>query len=167
MRDPRWDLDDRALIARRPCTLDSVTCAPPAYLAAHGVPTHPEDIRTQHLAISYLFPLTGKTQPMRFSKGAEAYEIRPKSAVNVRECTAQHSAILAGLGIGQIFGFTARPHFAEGHVVSLLEDWAQPTLPIHPVYPATRHPSGKLRVFADWAVETFGRLSLRDGQQTG
>jgi DNA-binding transcriptional LysR family regulator len=149
------ELPDSTLIARRLCTLKSVTCATPAYLAANGTPTHPRELEADHTAITYLFPQTGKSHPMHYTKGAEGYEISPRSAVSISESTAHTNAVLAGLGIGQIFDFGTRRHFAEGRLIEVLADWTQPTLPINLVYPATRHPAAKLRVFADWAVEIF------------
>jgi LysR family transcriptional regulator for bpeEF and oprC len=153
------ELVDSSLIGRQICTLDSVTCATPDYLLAHGVRVHPEELKSKHVAITYLFPQTGKALPQHFTKGAETHAILPRSAVSLSESTAHMNAVLAGLGVGQIFGFGARPHIAAGRLVPILEDWEQPTLPIHLVYPATRHPSAKLRAFAGWAIEIFGRTS--------
>jgi LysR family transcriptional regulator for bpeEF and oprC len=153
------DLADTSLIARRLCTLHSVTCATPAYFATHGAPAHPKDLEAHHLGVTYLFPQSGKSLPMHFSKGDEEYEISPRAAVSISESTAHTAALLAGLGIGQIFGFSARSHLAEGRLEAIFEDWAQPTLSIHLVYPATRHPSAKLRAFVDWAVELFAQQS--------
>jgi LysR family transcriptional regulator, regulator for bpeEF and oprC len=150
-------LSDTSLIARRLSTLDSVTCATPAYLAEHGIPSHPSEIETSHIAISYFFPQTGKSLPLHFTKGDETCEITARSAVSVSESTAHTEALLAGLGIGQTLRFSARPHLEAGRLVPILEDWIQPSHPLHLVYPATRHPSAKLRAFADWAVEIFGR----------
>jgi DNA-binding transcriptional LysR family regulator len=151
------DLADTSLIARRLCTLHSVTCATPGYFSTHGVPVHPRDLEAGHLGVAYLFPQTGRSLAMHFSKDGEAYEISPRAAVSISESTAHTAALLAGLGIGQIFGFSAGPHVADGRLTAVLEDWAQPTLPIHLVYPATRHPSAKLRAFIDWAVEVFSQ----------
>jgi LysR family transcriptional regulator for bpeEF and oprC len=151
------ELADTSLIARRLCTLDSMTCATPAYLAAHGVPLHPADLQSAHAGVTYLFPQTGKSLPLHFTKGTEHLAIHPRSAIGFSESTAHTNAVLAGLGIGQIFGFGARPQIAAGRLVAVLDDWAQLTLPIHLVYPATRHPSARLRAFADWAIEIFGQ----------
>lgn len=157
------ELADTSLIGRRLCTLDYVTCATPAYLAEHGIPTHPSELERDHLAVSYFFPKTGKSLPMRYARDGEAYEINARAAVSLSESTAQTEAVVAGLGIGQIFGFSARPHFATGRLVPILEDWKQPSHPLHLVYPATRHPSAKLRTFADWAVEIFSRKDCHHG----
>jgi LysR family transcriptional regulator for bpeEF and oprC len=151
------ELADASLIARRLGTLDTVTCATPGYLAAYGVPVHPRDLELGHMAVRYLFSQPGRSLPLHFSKGAEVHEVSPAPAVSVSESTALTNAVLAGIGIGQISGFSARPHISAGRLVAVLEDWAQPALPIHLVYPATRHQSAKLRAFADWAVEIFAR----------
>jgi LysR family transcriptional regulator for bpeEF and oprC len=152
-------LSDTSLIARRLCDLDFVTCATPDYLAAHGAPAHPAELETSHSLVSYFFPQTGRSLPLRFSKGGESFEIAGRSVVSVSESTALTEALLVGLGIGQIFGFSARAHLATGRLAPVLADWTQPTVPLHLVYPATRHPSAKLRAFADWAVETFKRTA--------
>lgn len=153
------ELSDTSLIARRLCDLDFVTCAAPSYLAAQGVPIAPAELDARHVLVSYFFPHTGRSLPLRFSKDGERFETSGRSAVSVSESTALTEALLAGLGVGQIFSFSARPHFATGRLVPVLDDWSQPSAPLHLVYPATRHPSAKLRAFADWAVETFKRAA--------
>ena len=154
------ELADTSLIARRLCTLEAVTCATPAYLSAHGVPRHPHDLKA-HAGITYLFQQTGKSYPMRFTKGSETHEIYPGSTIGISESTAHTNAVLAGLGIGQIFRFGVSAHIAAGRLVPILEDWDQPNAPIHLVYPATRHQSAKLRAFADWVIDLFARPGCR------
>jgi DNA-binding transcriptional LysR family regulator len=154
------ELADTSLIARRLCTLEAVTCATPDYLAAHGIPQHPNDLEA-HTAINYFFPQTGKSYPMLFTRGAETHAIDPISKIGVSESTAHTNAVLAGLGIGQIFRFGVSDHIAARRLVPILEDWDQPNAPLHLVYPATRHPSAKLRTFADWAIDIFSRPGCR------
>ena len=148
-------LADSSLIARRLCELTSVTCATPGYLAEHGMPSHPSELASAHSAISYFFPHTGKSLPLRFTRGDEALEIVARSVLSVSESTAQIGAVLAGLGIGQIFQFSVSEHLTNGRLVAIFDDWAQPSLPLHVVYPSTRHPNAKTRAFADWAVALF------------
>lgn len=148
-------LPDSSLVARPLCELSSVTCATPGYLAAHGTPMHPNELISTHAAVSYFFPHTGKALPLRFRKGDETLEIIPRSVVSVSESTAQIEAVLAGLGIGQIFQFSAREHLASGRLVTIFNDWTQPSLPLHVVYPAARHPNAKMRAFADWIASVF------------
>src|SRR5258708_36373727 len=44
-------LNDAAFVARKIADLTQVVCASPAYLAAHGAPTHPRDL-TQHACLT-------------------------------------------------------------------------------------------------------------------
>jgi DNA-binding transcriptional LysR family regulator len=153
------ELSDSSLIARRLCSLDYVTCATPEYLAEHGTPRHPSDLHSGHVAVSYFFPQSGRSLPLQFAKGDDVVEIEPRSAIGVSESTAHVEALLAGLGIGQTFSFSARPHLETGKLVSVLGDWTPRSHPLHLVYPASRHQSARLRAFADWAVEIFSQIS--------
>lgn len=148
---------DTSLVARRLCAVDYVTCAAPDYLSNHGTPSHPMQIQKGHATVGYLLSQSGKSLPMQFNKADQFHEIDVSASTLVSESSAHTAALLAGLGIGQIFGFSARPHLASGRLVSLFQDWQQPSHPLHLVYPATRHPSAKLRAFIDWAVELFSR----------
>lgn len=151
-------LPDSSFIGRHLCHIDAVTCATPAYLAQYGTPVHPREIDEKHHTLRYFFPQSGKSLPISFSKGADKYEITGNSVVHLSESTALTEALLTGLGIGQIFRFSAMPHLASGRLVPILEDWTQPTLPVQLVYPANRHQSARLRAFIEWAVELFGRV---------
>jgi DNA-binding transcriptional LysR family regulator len=148
-------LPDSSFIARHLCTLSSVTCATPGYLAAHGAPSHPNDLTGSHAAITYFFPQTGKVLPLTFSRGAENHQIEARSSVSVSESMAQIQALLAGLGIAQTFRFGVREQLLSGRLVELFEDWRQPSLTLSLVYPAARHPNAKVRAFADWAMAFF------------
>lgn len=150
-------LPDSSLIARHLSTLSTITCATPGYLAAHGLPSHPNDLTGSHAAITYFFPQTGKVLPLNFSRGAENHQIEPRSSISVSESMAQIQALLAGLGVAQTFRFGVREHLLSGQLVELFEDWRQPSLTLSLVYPATRHPNAKVRAFADWAMAFFNK----------
>ncbi|POD79271.1 LysR family transcriptional regulator [Pseudomonas syringae group genomosp. 3] len=152
-------LADSSLIGKHLCDIDFVTCATPDYLSTFGTPGHPEDLEKNHHTIRYFFAHTGKTLPLHYSSGSgsEKYEVNGHAVLNVSESTALTEALLTGIGIAQIFRFSARPHIATGRLVPIMEDWTQPSHPLQLVYPATRHPSAKLRAFIDWAVELFSR----------
>lgn len=152
-------LPDSSLIGRHLCNADFVTCATPDYLASFGIPTHPQALEQNHRTIRYFFLNIGKTLPLHFAKGHETYEVNGQPALSVSESTALTEAVLTGMGIGQIFRFSARAHLAAGRLVPLLEDWAPAPHPLQLVYPGARHPSAKLHAFIDWAVELFNNES--------
>ena len=151
-------LADTSLIARRICELDFVTCAAPSYLARHGTPARPSDLEQGHVLSSYFSSLTGKPIPLYFHRGDEVSEINVRSMVAVNESTAHLSSLVGGLGVGQTFRYVAQPHINKGSLVSILEEWSQPPLPVHVIYPPNRHLNTKIRVFVDWVVGIFVQI---------
>jgi LysR family transcriptional regulator for bpeEF and oprC len=155
-------LPDSSLIARHLCNADFVTCATPDYLSSFGSPAHPQELEQNHRTIRYFFSNTGKTLPLHFAKDSERYEVNGQPGISVSESTALTEAVLTGMGIGQIFSFSARAHIAAGRLVPILKEWTPPSHPLQLVYPAARHPSAKLRVFIDWAVELFSKENFKN-----
>jgi LysR family transcriptional regulator for bpeEF and oprC len=150
------ELVDQSLVARRIANLRFVTCATPAYLARHGIPTTPADLGDgTHRVVGYFSSLSNRPIPLRYAHGEERIEIHGRTVVGVNESTAHLTAVLTGMGVAQTFDVMAQPHLASGALVEVLQAWAPPTYPLHVVYPTNRHLSAKLRVFVDWAVELF------------
>ncbi len=154
-------LGDSSMKARKLCELDYVICASPTYLAGLQLPERPDDIE-KHRIVSYFSASSGKRFPLRFQRGEERSEYLPASGgVSVNESTAHLNALLSGLGIGQSFGFLARPHFKSGALVELLPDWKPDNHPLHLVYPADRFPNPRLRAFTEWAAKVFEAVDTR------
>ncbi|MEJ8307860.1 LysR family transcriptional regulator [Agrobacterium larrymoorei] len=154
-------LADSSLKARKLCELDFVVCAAPSYLADRERPEHPDDLR-QHRIASYFSASSGKPFPLLLKRGAEHYEYAPGvSGISVNESTAHLNAIIAGLGIGQTFGFLTRPHFENGSLVELLPEWKPALRPLHLVYPSDRFPNARLRAFIDWVTDVFQQVDAR------
>ena len=159
-------LIDSSLKARKLCELDYVLCAAPSYFEDRDLPKHPDDI-PMHRVISYFSASSGKRFPLRFQRGEERTEyVAASSGISVNESTAHLNALLAGLGIGQSFGFLARPHIETGSLVELLPDWKPENHTLHLVYPADRFPNPRLRAFAEWAETVFERVDARRSTAT-
>ena len=151
------ELSDQSLVARRVGNLEFITVASPDYLQRKGTPTHPLEIEEKHASVIYFSPQTGRHYPLEFRKGEESIDITGPYQVSVNESNAYVTAIVAGLGVGQITGYQAERHLKSGALVQLLPDWTQPLLPVYVVYPPNRHLSAKVRAFVDWAAELFQR----------
>ncbi|HGM7028743.1 TPA: LysR family transcriptional regulator [Serratia liquefaciens] len=148
-------LADSSLIARRLFELEWVTCATPAYLAHYGTPQHPCDLELGYPLAHYRHALNDRILPLHFVDRGKEIDIQHRYHVRVNESNALLAAALAGLGIIQTFRFMAQPHLDSGELVSLLHDWQPPAEQMYVVYPSNRHLSAKMRVFIDWAIETF------------
>ncbi|MET0857153.1 MAG: LysR family transcriptional regulator, partial [Telluria sp.] len=138
-------LPDSGLIARRIGALQFVTCATPAYLAAHGRPTHPNDL-SKHRCVNYFSSKTGKLFDWDFSRGDERIHIAAPALLAVNDSTAYISAGLAGLGIMRMASYSIDSYVESGALELLLEDWVSTPLPVNVVYPQNRHLSAKVRV---------------------
>ena len=151
------ELSDQSLVARRIGNLEFITVAAPDYLARKGTPVHPIEVEEKHASVIYFSPQTNRHYPLEFRKGEESLDISGPYQVSVNESNAYVTAIVAGLGIGQITSWQASRHLASGTLVQLLPEWTQPLLPVYVVYPPNRHLSAKVRAFVDWAAELFQR----------
>jgi LysR family transcriptional regulator for bpeEF and oprC len=150
-------LDD-SLVARPLGQASWTTCASPEYLARHGIPQNPLEIRQNHQLVSFVSARTGKVVPATFGDGATMVQIEPNSFLGVNEGNAHLAAGLAGIGIIHSFEFKVRPYIASGQLIPILENWRPAPYPYQVVFPQNRHISQRLRLFIDWLIETFEKL---------
>ncbi len=151
------ELLDQSLVARRIANVPLMTVASPAYIRAHGVPTHPEQLDKEHITVNYFSTRNGRPYPNEFERDGQALEISGRYKLSVNESNAMIAAVLAGLGVGQIAAFTALPLIERGELVQVLPEWTCHTIPLYVVYPPNRHLSAKVRAFVEWAAELFAR----------
>lgn len=158
-------LTDNALIARKVADMRFATCASPAYLARHGTPLHPSDLRQGHHAVSYFKATSGRRYPFLFTRNGEEVEVEVPFQLAVNEGGAFVDACLAGLGIIQAPLFAVRPDLAAGRLVPVLPGWETRMLQLYVVYASNRHLSSRLRVFVDWVAGLFAADRLNAQQR--
>jgi len=155
------DIEESNFVARRVGFLYFATCAAPSYLAEHGQPTHPNDLK-QHRCINHFSPRTGKIAAWVFSKGGARVQIALGGHVALDDENSYVAAAEAGLGIAQIPAFILKEAMERGSLELVLGDWFPEPAPLYVVYPRQRHLSSKVRVFVDWVAEL---LDSHDGIQ--
>jgi LysR family transcriptional regulator for bpeEF and oprC len=151
------ELLDQSLVARRVANVPLITVASPAYLQAHGTPTHPEQLEQEHTTVNYFSTRNGRPFPNEFEKDGQMLEISGRYRLSVNESNAMTAAVLAGLGVAQIGAFTAVPLIERGELVQVLGEWTCESIPLYVVYPPNRHLSAKVRAFVEWVAELFSR----------
>lgn len=151
------DVFDESLVGRRLETLGIVALATPDYLARHGTPTHPDQLRDGHAMVGYFSTKTGKTSPFTFARGAETVTIEGPFDVAFNDANAYLAGGLAGLGVMQMpYGAWIRGLVDEGRLVRILADWTAEPL-IHTIlYPSRHHLSARVQVFVEWALKRLG-----------
>ncbi|WCG82497.1 LysR family transcriptional regulator [Pectobacterium sp. A5351] len=140
---------DSRLTARKLGTFRFMVVAAPDYLIRHGMPQKPADLM-QHTCLHYRFPNSGKLEPwaLRLPPG-ESELLLPTSMVcnniETRLCFA-----LQGLGIAYLPDFSIREALADGHLQPILTDYVERSGVFHVLWPASKHPSPKVRALVDF-----------------
>lgn len=154
------DLPSSRKIARKLATVDYVTCAAPRYIAAHGHPKLPVDLK-EHVCLSYRRPRNGQIRQWRFTRGSSIETITPSGIIILNSGEALISAAVAGLGLVQVAEYYARPDLASGTLVEVLKEFKTPAYDISVVFQQRKNVSPRLRVFVDFLVELFSRSPWR------
>lgn len=140
-----------SLVARRLAPSRGAVCASPAYLARHGRPETPQDLRKHDCLIySYLEP--PRIWPFRRAGSTQRVTVDGPLQTNNGEVLLQ--AALAGQGIIRLPTFIVGPALCDRLLVELLSDWQDPREPgIYAVYPARHNLAPKVRAFVDFMAE--------------
>jgi len=146
------ELPDSSLQAARVGRVRRVLVAAPAYLKAHGVPQHPEDL-ARHAIVS----ASGVTpvSEWRFSDAGKSLLQRLQPRMRTTTNDSAIVAALAGLGITRLLSYQVAAHVRSGALQVLLEDFETAPLPVHVVHHEGRRATQKVRAFIDLAVDTL------------
>jgi DNA-binding transcriptional LysR family regulator len=137
------------MIAARIGSIGWVACASPAYLAAHGVPAHPNEL-VSHETVTFAGLASAKEWPFRIGTSTEMFPVRSRFTVTTAE--AALDAAIAGAGITRVLSYQAAAAVLDGRLVILLRDYEGEPNPVNLVYPSGRLVPLKLRAFLDFAV---------------
>lgn len=143
-------LEDSSLSAQRIGVVRRVVVASPDYLARHGTPQHPADLR-RHRAVlssqvgaaeSWSFPAAGG--------GTDVIDVPSQLAANSAEVAIQ--AAIAGRGLTRVLSYMVAPAVRAGQLRVVLDQYEPPSIPIHLVHAEGRRANAKIRAFADFAA---------------
>jgi DNA-binding transcriptional LysR family regulator len=147
------DLPSSSMIARRIAPARRAICASPSYLARHGTPKHPDDLRG-HACLTYGHLATGNQWKLTGPDGDHWIAIPWTLCTNNAEVL--RDAAVQGRGVALLPTFIAGADFQQGRLATILPGYQAPEISIYAIYPETRHLSPKVRVFIDFLVERFG-----------
>ncbi|MHC2106604.1 LysR family transcriptional regulator [Methylobacterium sp. CM6246] len=142
-----------------------LTVAAPAYLAAHGRPAHPRDLR-DHACIDYQDPLTGRPFAWEFHRGDEVVPVRQPARLMVSDVETMIGACCEGAGIAQVMQLGSRNFVASGKLVEIFPDWPDETFPLYAIYPSRQHRAAKVRAFTEWCLQLVGGDNELDAAAT-
>jgi len=153
-------LSDSRLVARQLVTGRLITCAAPVYLARHGVPREPDDLRT-HNCIRFVVPSTGVARDWLFRRDGAVSPVRVQGNLTFDHAECLVEAATAGTGIIQISSYVTGEAVRSGALKPMLEAFQVDSPSMWAIYPQNRHLTPRVRVFVDFLVEAAeaGRLT--------
>jgi DNA-binding transcriptional LysR family regulator len=136
------------LIARRLFTVRQVVCAAPSYLARHGTPALPDELR-HHRCTGFRHSESGRVLPWEFEEGGQPrmLEVEPFFVVNDPE--VELSLVRTGAAIGQIDSINASADLQEGRLVPLFPELASTRLGFYLYYPSRKRLPRRTRALID------------------
>lgn len=140
---------DSRLSARRLGAFRSMLVASPAYLAKRGMPKVPNDL-LGHTCLHYRFPNSGKLEMWALRRPAGEPELQLPASMICNDIETRVCFALQGLGIAYLPDFSIRQPLADGRLLQVLTDHVARTGVFHVLWPASRHPSPKVRALVDF-----------------
>ena len=144
--------DDSRLMTRLLAPHRLVTCATPAYLHRHGIPTDIDQL-AQHSCLAFVHG--GRPVEWRFIIGGHIRSIAIDGRFSSSNAEAVRDATLAGFGIAKLATFLISDDLRTGRLVRVLDDVAADGPSVRAVYPSSRHLSPKVRSFIDELLDAW------------
>lgn len=141
------------LMGRRLIEINHLLCATPQYLAEHGTPEQPQDLK-QHSCI-YLGEQPSDSK-WKFQQGSKTITVQVSGRYSANHTGIRLDAALKHIGIASLPYFVARHALQDGRLIQVLPDWYFKTYysgDAWLLYPPTRHLPPKLSVF----IQFFSR----------
>ncbi len=153
-------LANSAMVARRLTTLPNRVYASPSYLAKHGAPAHPSELR-HHMALVTRVARRGSEYVWPMSKNGVAgnYEVTP--VIEADDPELLKAPLFSGAGLMMATDMIMARHAADGLVTPVLDGWFGRRPDLHAVFPRGHVQPPKLRAFLDFLVERLGESDLR------
>jgi DNA-binding transcriptional LysR family regulator len=142
---------DETLVARSLGVCRSVVCASPAYLAVHGTPLTPEDLR-KHRCITHAH--VGRTE-FRMQRDGHTVRVPVSGPLQSNATEVTCRAALDGAGIALLPTYFASDTLVRGELVRVLPDYEPEPLGIHAVYLSRQYQPRPVRLMLDFLAERF------------
>ncbi|CAN7269593.1 LysR substrate-binding domain-containing protein [Pseudoduganella sp. LjRoot289] len=152
---------DARVIAKRLAPNRRLLCASPRYLAQHGEPKTPGELR-RHNCISIrqgdeAYGLWRMFTGRESEHSAEAVKVRGNLTTNDGEIAVNWA--LDGHGILMRAGWDIERYLNSGRLVEVLPGYRTPDADIYAVYPQRHQLSARIRTFVDFLAERFEQFS--------
>ncbi len=133
-----------------------VTCASPSYVARHGEPKSPKDLRNGHRCLLIRNEVTGRPYEWEFQRGRRVIPVAANGSLVVNDTGSLLGACLGGAGIAQLLELYAKDIIAQRRLVPLLSEWSDETFPLYAYHHASSIVPAKVQAFLEFVHEITG-----------
>ena len=141
---------DSALVGRKLGMISEGTFASPAYLARHGVPQSPDDLKG-HRMIGFVSTATRAVMPLEFQIDGSLRMVSLPVSVTVSAAATNASLARLGFGLVQVPRYRVAHELETGTLVEVLADHPPADSPVYLLYIEGRQLSPRVRIFIEWA----------------
>ena len=120
----------------------------PGYFAKHGRPRHPDDLAQHDCVLRTADDSHSEAWPFRVAGRRKSVRVRGRFRTD--SSAALYAAVAGGVGLGLAPLWQIRGLVDDGVVQVILEDYETSKTPIHVVWPPTRMPLARTRLFAEF-----------------
>ncbi|UNM17940.1 LysR family transcriptional regulator [Pseudomonas sp. ArH3a] len=136
------ELPSSSLIARSVGQVRPILCASPGYLATHGEPMHPDDLKRHHLIAN----------ADRVHWDFQGYSLKTRARLSCATVQGTINAAVHGAGLIRCLSYPVHEHRVSGQLRRVLPAFEGPPLPVHVVYREGRNAPMRVRSFVDHCV---------------
>ena len=144
-------LSDSSLVARHVCDVHLGLYAAPGYLERSGTPHSPDDL-AQQIGLGWFQARTGEIKSWRLVCGTANTSLTWAPVAVFDDGEAAVAACVAGAGIVLAPPFAVARLVREQVLHPVLPQWSAQALPLHVVYPSSKHLAPRVRCFVDWVI---------------
>ncbi len=130
-----------------------LTLASPDYLALHGEPRHPSDLRHHECLI---YASDSATTQWSYRDGEHTLQVPVRGRIVANNGGALTEAAARGMGITRQPDFIVAPWLARGQVQVMLQDFEIPPLGIYAVLPSNRYIPHRVSALIEHLARVLG-----------
>jgi DNA-binding transcriptional LysR family regulator len=131
-------------------TLQRVVVAAPSYLALHGTPEQPDELRRHRILAG---PAASQASSWKFERDGESVAVELDPRISINDTEGALSAAIHGLGVTSTTSWACREELRSGKLTRLFPDWKTASIPVHAYFPAGRATRLSARTFVNFLVE--------------
>lgn len=150
---------DSSMVAKRMADNRRALCASPDYIAAHGMPNHPDDLREHRFIV--LSSAAGAANNWRFARDGETalFTAPLDSSRQTNDGSLAREWAIEGRGVAMKSIWDIGADLQAGRLKLLLPEWRCPDVPVNALFQRTLYMAPRVRTLLDFLEKQFSEAS--------